>query len=257
MRQKAFTEQQSLILSLILLAVVPQAQSQEADEERLRTALIEYFRPYQFFPVLVNYGYTLGDVIDIDGVTLRYRGRDCFPSLKSPHPGPMSLFDDARINEAGINFGLRLRRLFGAAGDLGIDREIRIHFDDVTVVAATLKDIRSAYNRGACPELEPLLTGSIDTPRNGDHPYFIVSAIMFGKHTAVIRRAGSGRGTIEVQKVASLAGDANLQIQARGADEVSLTSRVAIPIAVKPVTVPKVVRIENFELRGVTTDTVL
>src|SRR3954467_5990910 len=112
-----------LLIGLSLQCLVPASSgAQEVGEERFRSALIEYFKPFRFFPVIVNAGYGLGDVIDIDGTTVLHRGNECFPKLDQPVPVPMSLPDYVQVTDAGISFGLRLRRLFDSSAGLDLDR---------------------------------------------------------------------------------------------------------------------------------------
>ena len=225
--------------------------AQESGEERFRTALVDYFKPFRFFPVLVNVGYGLGDVIDIDGVTLLYRGSSCFPKLKPATPYPQPLPDFVEVKDIGMSFGLRLRRLFDSGADVGLDRSIRIRFDDATVVVSTLTDLRNTYDHSACPVIAPLLSGTPVPPPPGEHPYFIVGAIMYGKHEAVLRGAGNASVKASAQKITAAIADANLQVSAQIGSSISLSSRVAVPIALRPVTIPGIVKLGDFEVRGI------
>ncbi len=224
--------------------------AQQSGEERFRAALIEYFKPYQFFPVIVNLGYGLGDVIDIDGVTLLYRGSSCFPTLRAPTPRPQPLPDFVEVRDVGMSFGLRLRRLFDSSADIGLDRAIRIRFDDATVVVSTLADLRKTYSKAACPVIAPLLDGMPTPPPPGQHPYFIVGAVMYGKHEASLHSAGNGSVQASLHKVVSAVADASLKVNAQGGDSISLSSVVQVPIAIRPVTVPGLVKVGDFEVRG-------
>ena len=149
-----------------------------------------------------------------------------------------------------MSFGLRLRRLFDSGAGLDLDRDIRIHFENVTVVTSTLSELRRRYSRAACPEIAPLLDGSPVARAPGQHPFFVVSAIMYGKHSALVRGEAGAKIQADVAKIVRSVGGAELRIEARGTDSVSLTSSVTLPIALRPVTVPGEVRLADFDLRG-------
>jgi hypothetical protein len=52
--------------------------------ETFRNALVDYFAKLDYVPVLVNRGYTAGDVVEVDGMNLYPRALRCFPRLKPP-----------------------------------------------------------------------------------------------------------------------------------------------------------------------------
>lgn len=88
------------------------ALAQQYEFERFRNTLIDYFKEQNYFPVLVNRGYTVGDVVNVDGVNFYARARRCFPKLKLPEPVPATLSDVVETDAVGMSFGLRLRYLF-------------------------------------------------------------------------------------------------------------------------------------------------
>ena len=55
--------------------------------------MVDYFTPQNYVPVLVNRGYTVGDVVEVDGVNFYARALRCFPRLKPPDPVQTALTD--------------------------------------------------------------------------------------------------------------------------------------------------------------------
>ena len=69
-------------VGLALAAGCPQAGvAQQYEFDRFRNALIDYFKRQSYFPVLVNKGYTVGDVVNVDGVNFYARAARCYDDL--------------------------------------------------------------------------------------------------------------------------------------------------------------------------------
>src|SRR5271165_3315269 len=157
---------------MILVALVADgmgaALAQQYEFDRFRNTLIDYFKGQNYFPVLVNRGYTVGDVVNVDGVNFYARALRCFPKLKLPEPVPSTLSDVVETDAAGMNFGLRLRRLFDSNAGSDLVRRIRIKFNSVTTVSAALLDLREALDRRVCSEIVPLIDGTLTAIDRGD-----------------------------------------------------------------------------------------
>src|SRR6516165_8758865 len=125
--------------------------------ETFRNALVDYFARLNYVPVLVNRGYTVGDVVEVDGVNFYARALRCFPRLKPPEPVQTVLTDVFESSKAGLNFGLMLKRIFDSSAGADLVSQIRIRFSDITVVSAALLDLRDALDRQACPAIAPLV----------------------------------------------------------------------------------------------------
>ena len=239
----------AFIGSLIFL-IAHGAGAQESSEEHFRSVLVDYFKPLRFVPVLVNVGYGIGDVIDIDGISVLYRGKTCFPRLKLHEEYPQALPDLIEVKDIGMSFGLRLRRLFDSSTDVELNRAIHIRFDDTGVVAVTVAELRKSYDRAACPVIAPLLSGKPEQSSPGEHPYFIVGAVMYGRHEAMLRSAGNASAEASAHKVSAVVDDANLKVSAQAGSVISLSSRVRVPIALRPITIPGLVKPGDFKIRG-------
>jgi len=127
----------------------------------IRNALVDYFTPQNYVPVLVNRGYTVGDVVEVDGVNFYARALRCFPRLKPPDPVQTALTDVLESSSAGVSFGLRLRQIFDSSAGADLVNRIRITFSDVTVVSVARLDLRDALDRQACPEIAPLVDATV------------------------------------------------------------------------------------------------
>ena len=123
--------------------------------------MVDYFTPQNYVPVLVNRGYTVGDVVEVDGVNFYARALRCFPRLKPPDPVQTALTDVLESSSAGVSFGLRLRQIFDSSAGADLVNRIRITFSDVTVVSVARLDLRDALDRQACPEIAPLVGASV------------------------------------------------------------------------------------------------
>lgn len=235
-----------------LAAVVAMPVQAEDSFQRFRGVLIDYFAEQGYLPVIVDRGYRIGDVVNVDGVNLFARAATCFPRLQVPAPVKSSLPDVVRVDEAGMSFGLRLRQMFDSSVGADLARRIEIRFSDVTVASVTLLDLRAALDRKACPEIAPLVDGTLAPLQANEHPYFVVSEVLVGQREARLEFARRADLSLKTKELMRVAASADLAVSASGDGVVRLSSRVAAPIAIKPVTVPNVVKVASFagSLRG-------
>jgi hypothetical protein len=185
-------------------------------------------------------------VVNVDGVNLFARSATCFPKLKVPPPVKSSLPDVVRTDGAGMSFGLKLRQMFDSSVGGDLARRIEIKFSDVTVASVSLLELRTALDRKACPEIGPLVDGTLAPLQPDQRPYFVVSEVLVGQREAKLEFANRADLSVKTKELARLAGSADLTVRASGDGTVSLASKVAGPIAIKPVTVPNVVRVATF-----------
>jgi hypothetical protein len=237
-------------LAAVGACAIGRASAQQYEFDRFRNTLIDYFKGQNYFPVLVNRGYAVGDVVNVDGVNFYARAARCFPKLKLPEPVSSTLSDVVETDAAGMNFGLRLRRLFDSNAGSDLVRRIRIKFNDVTTVSAALLDLKEALDRRVCSEIAPLIDGSVTAVDRNQQPYFIVSEVVYGKRQAELQLKASADLQAKAKGLESQVGDANLKVTASADGLITLTSDTVVPIAVRPVTVPKVVMVSSFDLRG-------
>src|SRR5262245_66015947 len=96
----------SKILFVLLTAVVIAVGPVQANEafQAFRRVLIDYFEPQGYLPVIVDRGYRIGDVVNIDGVNLYARAVRCFPHLKVPTPVKTSLPDVVHAYDIGMDW---------------------------------------------------------------------------------------------------------------------------------------------------------
>jgi hypothetical protein len=224
--------------------------AQQYEFDRFRNTLIDYFKVQNYFPVLINRGYTVGDVVNVDGVNFYARAAQCFPKLKLPEPVSSTLSDVVETDAAGMSFGLRLRRLFDSNAGSDLVRRIRIKFSDVTTVSTALIDLREALDRRVCSEIAPLIDGTLTAVDRNQQPFFVVSEVLYGKREAELQLKASADLQAKANGLASQIGDANVKMTASADGLVALKSDAVVPIAVRPVTVPKVVMVASFDLRG-------
>jgi hypothetical protein len=224
--------------------------AQQGEFGRFRNALIDYFKPQNYLPVIFNRGYSVGDVINVDGVDFYARSPRCFPKLTLPAPVSATLSDIVETGAADMSLGLKLWHILGAGADADLVRSIRIKFADVTSVSAALVDLREALDRRACPEIAPLVDGTITAVDRNQRPFFVVSDVVYGKREVQLELKASADLHAKTERIGHEIGDANLKMTASADGAVTLKSDVAVPIAVRPVTVPKVVLVNDFDLRG-------
>jgi hypothetical protein len=241
----------TLAVSAALVTCSPGPASAQQDEfGRFRNALIDYFKRQNYLPVIVNRGYTVGDVVNVDGVNFYARAARCFPKLKLPDPVSAALSDVVETDAAGMSLGLKLWRIFDSGAGADLLRRIRIKFTDVTTVSTALLDLREALDRRVCSEIAPLVDGTIAAVDRNQEPFFVVSEVVYGKREAELQLKASANLQAKADRLGRQIGDASLKMTASADGLVTLKSDVVVPIAVKPVTVPKVVLVSTFDLRG-------
>jgi hypothetical protein len=244
----------TLVRLFAILAAVVMAGSSSAQPsafESFRNALVDYFGQLNYVPVLVNRGYTVGDVIEADGVNFYARASRCFPRPKLSQPVQTALTDVLQTNSANVSFGLRLKQIFESSAGADLAHQIHIQFSDVTVVSVPRLDLRDALDREACPEIAPLVDATATVFDRNRRPPFVVSEVMIGKRQAILTLSDTANVQVQAKQIAQLVGDAQIKVEAAAGGLVFLKSDVAMPIALKPVTVPQVVLVSQFgDLRG-------
>ena len=237
-------------LAVLVTYSPSQSSAQQNEFERFRNVLIDYFKRQNYLPVLVNRGYKVGDVINVDGVNFYARAERCFPKLKPPDSVPAALSDVVETDAAGMSVGLKLWRLFDSSAGADLVRRIRIKFTDVTTVSAALLDLREALDRRVCSEIAPLVDGTVTPVDRNQEPFFVVSDVVYGKREAELQLKAGADLQASAKQLGRQIGDAKLKVTASSDGLVTLTSDIVVPIAVRPVTVPKIVLVSTFDLRG-------
>lgn len=243
----------SKVLPALLIAAVIAAGPAQADDafQAFRRVLINYFEPQGYLPVIVDRGYRIGDVVNIDGVNLYARAARCFPHLKAPAPVKTSLPDVVHAYDIGMSFGLRLRQLFSSSAGADLVQRVEIRFTDVSAASVALLDLRDALNRSACPDIAPLVDGTLAPLQPGQAPFFVVSEVLTGKREARLQFATRADLELKTKEIMRQVGDASLNVHASNDGFVMLRSEITAPIAMKPVTIPKVVKVHSFQgVRG-------
>ena len=238
------------VLAALVTCSPGQSSAQQHEFVRFRNALIDYFKRQNYLPVIVNRGYKVGDVINVDGVNFYARAERCFPKLKLPDPVPTALSDVLETDAAGMSLGLKLWSLFDSSAGADLVRRMRIKFTDVTTVSAALLDLREALDRRVCSEIAPLVDGTITPVDRNQEPFFVVSDVVYGKREAELQLKAGTDLQASAERLGRQIGDAKLKVTANSDGLVTLTSDIVVPIALRPVTVPKVVLVSTFDLRG-------
>jgi hypothetical protein len=235
------------VLVALMIGSPGQAWGQQAEFDRFRNALVDYFRQLNYVPVLINRGYAVGDVVEVDGVNFYARAARCFPKLLPSEPISATLPSVVETDSAGLNFGLRLKQLFDSSAGVDLVRRITIKFTDVTVVSAAMIELRHALDRQVCPEIAPLVDGTISEVDRNRIPFFVVSEVVYGKREATLQLRAGGDLPAEVERLRSQIGDASLTIGGFTGGVITLKSEVVTPIAIRPVTIPKVIPVNQPE----------
>ena len=239
------------IVVVIIIECAVSRSAQLGAFESFRNALIDYFTPQNYIPVLVNRGYTVGDVIEVDGVDFYARALRCFSRLKPPEPVQTALVNVFETNSVGMSFGLWLKQIFDSSAGADLVDQIRITFSDVTVVSVARRDLRDALDREACPEIAPLIDATITEVDRNKKPFFVVSEVLSGKRQATLTLADKANLRAKADRIAQQVGNAQVRVEVSTEGQITLKSDVVMPIALKPVTVPKVVLVGQFrDLRG-------
>jgi hypothetical protein len=195
--------------------------------------------------------YTVGDVVEVDGVNFYARALRCFPRLKPPEPVQTSLTDVFETSKIGMSLGMRLRQIFESSVGADLVNRIRIKFSDVTVVSVARLDLKDALDRQACPEVAPLIDATITAVDRNRKPFFVVSEVLSGKRQATLTLADKANVQAKAERIAQQIGNAEVKVEITAEGLVTLKSELVMPIALKPVTVPKVVLVGQFgDYRG-------
>jgi hypothetical protein len=243
--RKKFAVKLFLILSWLLFAGSGSAQPNAF--ESFRSVLVDYFARQNYVPVLVNRGYTVGDVVEADGVNFHARSVRCFPHLKTPKPTPTSLTGIVESSSAGMSFLLKLKQIFDSSAGANLAKRITIKFSDVSVVAVSLLDLRDALDRKACPEIAPLVDSTITAVDRNNKPFFVVSEVLSGKRDATLTLTDQANLQAHAANITQQVADAQVKVEVTNGGIITLKSEVIAPIALKPVTVPKVVLVSQFD----------
>jgi len=219
--------------------------------DSFRDALVDYFTPQNYVPVLVNRGYTVGDVVEVDGVDFFARAARCFPRLKPPEPVQTSLTDVFETNSTGMSFGLWLKQIFDSSVGADLVHEIRIKFSEVSVVSVARLDLKDALDRQACPEIVPLIDATITEVDRNKEPFFVVSEVLSGKRQATLTLVDKANLQAKADRIAQQVGNAQVKVEVSDEGRITLRNDIVMPIALRPVTVPKVVLVGQFgDVRG-------
>jgi hypothetical protein len=220
--------------------------------ETFRNALVDYFARLNYVPVLVNRGYAVGDVVEVDGVNFYARTLRCFPRLKTPDPVQTALTDVFESSKAGISLGMRLKQIFDSSAGADLLNRIHIKFSDVTVVSVARLDLKDALDRQACPEVAPVVDATVTEVDRNRKPFFVVSEVLSGKRQATLTLADKANLQAKAERITQQVANAQVKVEVTADGLITLKSDVVMPIALKPVTVPKVVLVSQFgNLRGV------
>ena len=240
----------TLAVFAVLVGNPSPSWAQQDEFGRFRNALIDYFKRQNYIPVIVNRGYKVGDVVNVDGVNFYARAEQCFPKLKLPDPVPATLSEVVETDAGGMSLGLKLWHLFDSSAGGDLVKRIRIKFSDVTTVSAALLEMRQALDRRVCSEIAPLVDGTMTPVDRNQEPFFVVSDVLYGKREAELQLTAKADMQASVEQLGRQLGSGELKVSASSDGLVTLTSDVVVPIAVRPVTVPKVVLVSGFDLRG-------
>jgi hypothetical protein len=210
--------------------------------------LIDYFKKQNYVPVVVNRGYNVGDVVEADGATFYARSARCFPNLKISQPVPATFADVVQTDSAGTTFWFRLAHGFDTDASTELIRRIDIRFADVTIVSTTRLDLLDALDRRSCPDVAPLIDAATTIVDRSKIPFFVVSEVAFGKRTATLRLKAGGNIRAGTQLIVNQVADAALKVDASDEGAVTLTNEMVMPIAMRPITIPKV--LPDSGLRG-------
>ncbi len=237
----------SVLASLCAMGAVSSPAQAEELFQRCRGVLVAYFEEQGLLPVLLNRGYQVGDVVNVDGVNLFARGSQCFPNLSVPPPTPAALTTVINTDTAGLSLGLKLRQIFDSSIGADLARRIQISFSDVSIRGVSLLDLRAALDRRSCPDIAPLIDGTMTPSPNPDSQfYFVISEVLTGKYTARLEFGVRANLDAKGAQLAKLAGDANVAVQVGTDGTVTLTNAAPLPIALRPVTVPHIVTLRSF-----------
>jgi hypothetical protein len=235
---------------LIVAALHPvQAQSQINPVAAFRVSMIDYFENFGLVPVLATRDFAVGDVIEADGINFHGRGSSCFPSLTVPAPTSQNLPGSLETNAIGVDAGFSLRRVFSADAQANLLHHVDIRFSEVTSSETDLKSLRAALDRKACPEIAPLVDGTPTELKKGEEPFFVVSAVYFGKPQATVEVADKAKLDAEVTRIGQI-GEGRFTAMADSGSTVVLRSDRPMPIALRPVTIPNIIQIKRFTIRG-------
>jgi hypothetical protein len=164
---------------------------------------------------------------------------------------PTSLPAVIHSDSAGVSFGLKLRQIFDSSAGADLLKNIELRFYDATVVSVSRFDLKEALDRTACGDIAALVDGSVVAVDRTWRPRFVVSEVLFGKREATLTFIDKANLKVKADKLAQQVGGAEIAVEAGTDGRVTLKSNQQSVIAVKPVTIPKVVLVTQLNaLRG-------
>jgi hypothetical protein len=119
------------------------------------------------------------------------------------------------------------------------------------VVSVARLDLKDALDRQACPEVAPLVDATVTDVDRNKKPFFVVSEVLSGKRQATLTLADRANVQVKAERIAQQVANAQVKVEVAADGLITLKSDVVMPIALKPVTVPKVVLVGQFgDFRG-------
>ncbi|MBV9482682.1 MAG: hypothetical protein JO249_18315 [Acidobacteria bacterium] len=247
-----------LVLAIAIsttLTVGGAVRSQRADGDEInpivafRSAMIDYFKTFGLVPVLATRDFAVGDVIEADGINFFAKAATCFPQLTAPPATPQELPGSIQTTMVGLDAGLSLTRIFAAGAQANLVHRVTISFSRVTSREVDVKSLRATLDRKTCPEIAPLVDGTVAPFKKGEEPFFVVSAVYYGKPEATVEVIDKAQLAAEVARIGQI-GQGKFTAGAGEGNTVILKSTRPMVIAIRPVTIPSVVQIGRFKLRG-------
>ena len=240
-------------LALLCLVSLPCGVTAEPDvnEVQLRDELIQHFARDNLLPVFLPRDQAVGDVLDARGAFFA-RQKNCFPTLQIPTSKNSDHLTKIVVgSKVEGNFGIGLKRIADFLFKAGASSSARvtITFSDITYSETTTTDLRKAFSKKNCPDLETLVMGSaMEPPTPLKTPMLVLQEVYYARKEATIELDRGANVGVTVDAVRNVVGSLDLQTSASQNDQILISSKDRVPVAVRLAFVPQ--PITNVTLGG-------
>jgi hypothetical protein len=234
------------LCTLLIFAFSPLVSAQSLDDQYqlLRQNLIASFSIQKLVPIITPRGEGVGDAYDISDFTLLSRGAECFPGLVVPKAVPTTLPGVVNVGELDVSLAVGAPELADVRAEFGGSRAIEIRYREPTVQAVSVMELQKAFSSANCRSLEPIVNGKFAQQIGSGWP-LIVAEVYYAKREVVIASGDKAGGEVSLSGLSKLLESIKANISASvGADyaktkQITLTSTVAVPVAVRPAFLPR------------------
>lgn len=169
--------------------------------------LTKYFGAVGYHPLLLPEGHRVGDVIEVERLSVVWEQEKCFPGLRTEESrGHLTLPSILHLGNAAASIWVKLKYLLRF--EVGADNawQVLLNLDDVSVVTASFGALRDALDE-QCSELLPILEED-RMPRVTGRRVNIVAGVLRARANTVFSYSGELEGTAAMEYLVDMLGNA-------------------------------------------------